>query len=386
MTSRGKRAILLAAWLLAGAAVLAWLVVPYLVAVAFLLDMAGTDSVIRRAIPVRTSTVTTEDFQIPTRHGPLQARLYSPAAQVERTAIVFPGVHGGGVNEARLTRFCGRLASTGALVLCAPLPELRRFRVTSASTDQIEDVTAWATRQPSIAPGGRTALVGVSFAGGLAVVAAGRPALRDRLDLVLAIGGYGDLTRTLRYLCTGELPDGTTRQPHEYSLAVVALAGLPHLAPPEQTEMLEEGIRTYLEASLEESPGRAQATERLQQLRTGMADWPEPSRSILQAVVDRNREEVGRLLLPWLEQLAADPSLSPERSPVPSAPVFLLHGTDDNVIPSSETPLLAAYLERAGVPHVRALLTPLVSHAGLLDRASARDAWQLVSFWKDVLD
>ena len=39
------------------------------------------------------------------------------------------------------------------------------------------------------------------------------------------------------------------------------------------------------------------------------------------------------------------PSLSPERATPPTAPIFLLHGVDDNVIPSVETVLLAEHLK-----------------------------------------
>ena len=39
------------------------------------------------------------------------------------------------------------------------------------------------------------------------------------------------------------------------------------------------------------------------------------------------------------------PSLSPERATPPIAPIFLLHGVDDNVIPSVETVLLAEHLK-----------------------------------------
>jgi hypothetical protein len=44
-------------------------------------------------------------------------------------------------------------------------------------------------------------LVGVSFAGGLALVAAGRPALKDRLTAIFALGAHADLPRVIRYLC-----------------------------------------------------------------------------------------------------------------------------------------------------------------------------------------
>ena len=43
-----------------------------------------------------------------------------------------------------------------------------------------------------------------------------------------------------------------------------------------------------------------------------------------------------------------DPALSPERSAPPPVPVYLLHGTDDNVIPAVESALLAADLRARG--------------------------------------
>jgi hypothetical protein len=45
--------------------------------------------------------------------------------------------------------------------------------------------------------------MGISFAGGLSVVAAGRPALRDHVAYVFSFGGHGDMQRVLRYLCSG---------------------------------------------------------------------------------------------------------------------------------------------------------------------------------------
>lgn len=41
------------------------------------------------------------------------------------------------------------------------------------------------------------------FSGGLSIVTAGCPALRNRLSYVFAFGGHDDLPRVLQYLCTG---------------------------------------------------------------------------------------------------------------------------------------------------------------------------------------
>ena len=57
----------------------------------------------------------------------------------------------------------------------------------------------------------------------------------------------------------------------------------------------------------------------------------------MQLVNARDVKTLGAALLPTVESAEFPPSLSPEQSAPPVAPVYLLHGTDDTVIPSVET-------------------------------------------------
>ena len=381
MPSRGKRRLALAA---AAALLLVWLAAPTLTTALFLVDVGGFGGSWRGWIPVGSHALRIQDQVVATRHGPVPVRVYRPSGGPARTAVVFPGVHGGGVDEPRLVTLCGRLAATGVTVVCAPLPELREFIVTGRSTDQLEDVTRWAAESPSVAESGRVGLVGVSFGGGLALVAAGRPGLAGRLEVVVSIGGHGDLPRVLRYLCTGELPDGSYREPHDYGLAVVAYAAADRLVPRDQAVPLARGIRTFLDASLDVTPGQPVAAKLLAEARAQADALPDPARRILRGVIARDRVYIGRLLEPWTEELAGDPDLSAERSPATDAPVFLLHGTTDNVIPSSETPIVGQYLQAAGAARVEWLLTPLLAHARVTAPSSAHEAWRLIAFWRGV--
>ena len=91
-------------------------------------------------------------------------------------------------------------------------------------------------------------------------------------------------------------------------------------------------------------------------------------------------------MLPVIDALAnhpAMPSLSPERAAPPTAPVFLLHGVDDNVIPSVETVLLAEHLK--GKARVEGLLSGLITHAEVNRTATSTEVWRLAKFWKDVM-
>ena len=129
--------------------------------------------------------------------------------------------------------------------------------------------------------------------------------------------------------------------------------------------------------------GKAQIEfDRAKMLETSLA---EPSRTYMDYVNKRDVARLGPVLLPYVAELSGDPALSPARSPAPGAPVFLLHGTDDNVVPAIESTLLAQDLRGRGV-EVHALLTPLITHAEV-DRASSSAAlWRLIDFWARLLD
>jgi pimeloyl-ACP methyl ester carboxylesterase len=366
-------------------AALAIIIAPYTRSAAFIADLAGVDGWWRRLLLTRTYTVAVQDLSIPTRHGSVSARLYEPRAAPLGSLIVFPGVHAGGVDEPRLLMFAKRLAASGARVVTVPLPDLRVYRITAASTDVIEDTVQWMTTQPRLAPERRVGVVGVSFAGGLALVAAGRPTLRNKLTLVVSLGGHADLPRVMTYLCTGRLPDGTPRPPHDYGVVVVLLASLPKLVPTPQVPALEHAILTFLDASSYAEIEPERATHLLGETRRQADALPEPARTIMTEVMARDARAVGARILPFVEELGGAPALSPVRSPPTMAPVFLLHGQDDNVIPSSETPFAAAYLESHGNVRVRWLLTPLITHADLSSSPSFADTWRLVQFWTRML-
>ena len=108
-------------------------------------------------------------------------------------------------------RLSRELSASGIAVVTPDIPDLSRFAITPKTTDAIEQAAMWLASQPAFAPDGRIGMIGISFSGGLTLVAAGRPALRDRVAYVLSFGGHADLPRVLRYLCTGveEPPPGS---------------------------------------------------------------------------------------------------------------------------------------------------------------------------------
>jgi dienelactone hydrolase len=332
----------------------------------------------------QTVPVEVSELQVPSRHGPLRARLYWPREARGHSVVLTSGVHADGIDEPRLVKLAKDLAAGGQVVLTPEPIDLLRYEITPRLTDMIEDAAAWLSAQKHLAPDGKVSLFGISFSGGLSIVAAGRPGLKDKVAAALSLGGHGELSRVLSFLCTGVLPDGQRLKPHDYGVVVILLNVADRLVPPEQVEPLRAGIRTFLRASHLTLSDTRRAEETFEEARKMQGQLPEPAARFLGYVNTRDVAALGPLLLPHVQAFAADPSVSPELSPPPSAPVYLLHGADDTVIPAVEASLLAKALR----PHteVHLLPTPLITHAEAARSSDFREAWKLVSFWARLLD
>jgi dienelactone hydrolase len=396
--------ILLALLVMAGIIAL-----PYVDALAFIARAAAMEGPAAQIADWRAEPFIADPIhQVPTRHGLIDVRMYRPArGEVRRAVTLVPGVHMDGIREARLVGMAEDLAASGFAVLTLASPDLQRFRITPASTDIIEDVAKWlavqgAALDPPLVRDGKIGMLGISFSGGLSIVAAGRPELRDKVSFVMSFGGHGDLQRVMRYLCSGNAPpmpplgEATKdvagaehvgiRPPHDYGVAVVLLGLADRVVPPDQVEPLRQGILTFLTASSLDMIDKPRAEIEFKRAREYEQTLAEPSRTLMTHVNNRAVDKLGPVLLPAVESVSAageHTSLSPERAPAPAAPVYLLHGAEDNVIPSVETVLLTNYLR--GKTDTRAVLSGLITHAEVDKSAAAIEVWRLVGFWKDLM-
>ena len=356
----------------------------YLRAAAFVIQAAGMQGPARRAASLETGAFTERTLVVPWRSGELRARLYRPVGASDRAMLLVPGVHASGVDEPRLVQFAKDLASVRHTVLTVELTDLTQYQITPRTTDMIEDAAWWLSGQHDLAPDGRIGMMGISFAGGLSIIAASRAPLRDRVSFVMSFGGHGDLPRTLRYLCTGIQPDGSKFPPHDYGVVIILLSVADQVVPAEQVEPLRKVILTYLDASRLDLIDKNESWNTYQRARAMTVTLPEPAKTLMGYVNDRDVGHLGPILLPHVTKLGDNRALSPDAEAKPSAPVYLLHGTGDNVIPAMESSLLAETLRSRGVT-VHQLATPLITHAEVDRAASASAIWNLVAFWESLL-
>ena len=367
---------------------------PYAHGLTFVVRVAEMHGTARTIADLDTVHVQERDITIPTTGGAMRARAYEPPAP-HRAALLTSGLHAAGIDEPRLVRLARQLSAGGVTVVTPDIPELSRFEITPAITDAIERAAGWLAMESGLAQQGPVGLMGISFSGGLSIVAAGRPSLAGHVAYVFAFGGHDDLPRVLRYLCTGSEPYPTHElgiqsdrpfvlAPHDYGVAVILIATADRVVPKAQAAPLREAVRRYLLASaLDSNVDKAAAAREFDALKQLARTMPEPSATLLRYVNERDVIHLGRRLLPYIGVSAADAALSVSKSPKPSVPVFLLHGTEDNVIPSLESEYLAQDLR--GHAPIRLLLSGLISHAEADRPIHFGDVMQLAGFWGDLL-
>lgn len=303
-------------------------------------------------------------------------RLYKPAAGYDRVLLVIHGVHHKGYDEPRLVSFAERLADLGFAVVTPDMADLRNYEIVPQAVDDIEKISLWTLIDSDLVEPegeGKIGLLGISFSGGLCLSAASRPSLRGKTAFVFSFGGHADLDATMEYLATGRLPDRSCLPPHVYGQAVLVRKFADRLVPPEELPSLRETLCWYL-------------TERFDETRERLGSLSPRSRELVSLCLDRDTEELGKILLPHILASSSDHSLSPIKGPPPDCPVFLLHGRGDNVIPASETVKLAAWASPA--TETTSLVSDLIQHVemkGTGESFSLFEYWKIIRFWTELL-
>jgi pimeloyl-ACP methyl ester carboxylesterase len=321
------------------------------------------------AEPVRT-----EDVQFTTAAGVVRGRLYLPEGHPNAPGlVVLHGVHHLGIEEPRLVSFARAMASCGVRVLTPQLPGIADYHVDRGSVQVIGESARWFAVQA----GGPVGVLGLSFSGGLALVAAGDPVYRPDFKFVFAVGSQDAMDHVATYYLTGRevRPDGTTERltPHEYGALVLEYEHLEDFVPAEDEAAIRPVLREHLyEDKSAEELAEAKLNPRQKAEAAGLMDSNSATtRAKLAAANVKHSEE--------MEGLSPHGILR-----TMTTPVYLLHGQADNIIPAAETLWMANELPATTLQEV--LVSPVLSH---LDLDGAKpdvwDQWRLVHFFALVL-
>lgn len=242
--------------------------------------------------------------------------------------VLAGGITPRGIDDPRLVRLATALSATRRVVF-APELGLAQRRLDPTDVDRIAHAVGRLRRHPAV--DGGVALLGFSFGGSYALVAASRPEVAADVDVVAAFGAYADLAGLLP--AVGELED----------------------------------LRPHLDAALGADHGGALDAEEHAAL-MGVLEEGAPVSTLPGGL----RGRLSRL--------------SPaDAGPVP-VPVSLIHARDDPVIPHGEIRSLAA-----AFPHARSYEVELFTHVDFrpTPRRLRRAAIDLTALWRfarDVLE
>lgn len=286
--------------------------------------------------------------------GRFDAWVYRRVRDEPRGALlVVPGLHYLGPADPRLDRFLAILADAGLLVLSPFLPDLRALRVgPSAGADAVSAFDALSTL-PDLPQGVRPGVFSISFGSFPALhVAAAR-----EVGHLLLFGGCAAFEDAIRFSLEGD-----AERPHDpLNRPVVFLALFDHLEGlPRDRERLKAAWIEYVRRTW----GRPEMKKRAAfepLARSIAARLPEDARTLflvgtgvleggparIVSALERGRHE--------LVHLDPRPLCRAVR-----APVTIVHGRDDDVIPHTHAEMLAEHF-----PHARVLLTGLYAHTGL---------------------
>jgi dienelactone hydrolase len=317
-----------------------------------------------------------EELTVPGAGGSFRARIFRLRGQTGgRGLIVAHGIHHEGMNEHRMVPFARHLARAGLVVMTPEMTDLADYRITHQGVSVIRDATAYLSSRRDIVSEERVGIMGFSFAGGLGLVAAADPALAGHVAYVVSVGGHHDLERVLRFLIRDEVetPRGVEKkQAHDYGLMVVLYGEVDRFAPEPDRVALRDALRASLhgdKAAAATAAGKL-TTERGKEL------WRLADEKKLQTLAPE-LEAIVR------ERRAALAALSPHgRLSKVGAPVYLVHGASDSVIPPSETEWAGAELGSA--EHI-ALVSPLIEHVEVSKPASIGDKVALLRFIAQML-
>jgi pimeloyl-ACP methyl ester carboxylesterase len=327
-----------------------------------------------RIVRSLTAPVTTQDFSIPiaTASGQeqLRARLYIPRGRANAPAMVlFHGVHSQGIDEPRMMDFATALASCGIRVLTPELPGIQDYHVGRESVEAIGESVRWFAAQT----GGPVGVMGLSFSGGLALVAASDPRYHPAFKFVVAVGSQDSMQRVSEFYLTGRdaRPDGSTEvlAPHEYGALVLEYEHVEEFVPAQDFGPVRAVLRAHL---YEDRPGEAAAMRPLNDAQRREAH------DLMDTTLPATRAAIAASLARHRGELAG---LSPQgRLRTLGTPVYLLHGEADNVIPSAETLWMASELPPKELKAM--LISPVLSHLNLNGpKPGPMDRWRLIHFF-----
>ncbi len=298
---------------------------------------------------------------------PLTALTFAPRGrEPDGALLLIPGLHPDGPTDARMMRFASVLAHGGVYVLSPTLPDLAALKLApTLMPDARRAFVALEERAPAgIKPG----VMSISFGSLPALQFAGHPDFRERIGGVMTFGGYARWQAALRFALAGGqgVPFDPLNRPAGY---MQLLDGLPLVdrPPPVDRPRLEAAWLGFVGETWGRPEMKRDGAWQPVAERWARAAHPDdqPLARLGLGLDPRCVAVAEEIVARYLADGTVD-FLDP-RPAIPhiAAPLYIVHGVDDDVIPVGQADELAAATgpEQA----VKVLVTGAYGHTGRAD-------------------
>ena len=236
------------------------------------------------------------------------------------------------MDDARLINFADALARCGYVALVPEFVNLKEFRVRPTDVDEIVGAYEYLERFPGVDPD-RMGFFGFSYAGGLAVLAANDPRVADRVRFCFMLGSYYDLRSIAIYATTGYYRENggwTYLEPRHTGKWAFLKNMLEFVDDDEDRVLLSSVADAKLAGDARDLSATADSLgaegARLYELMT--CDDPDRAAALI--------EDLSPRILDFFDRLSLRGNIDDV-----TAHLIIAHGRDDNLMPYTESILLA---------------------------------------------
>lgn len=294
----------------------------------FLEDLAVGNEASRLKSRTPTPSFSSVSYQI--MGDEYEADLYQPGEVPLAGIVLVPGVAEHGRNDPRLIALANTLARSRFIVLVPEISNLQNLKIRAEDSKVIMNAFTYLISRPEFPVDAQAGIGAFSYAVGPTLLASLKPSVRDRVKFILSVGGYYDVQQVITFFTTGYFIHNQNWQylePNAYGKWVFVISNIDRLSNTNDKEIF------YKIAQRKINNSNASIEDLVPKL-TNEAD------SILALLQNKEREHVPRLINNLPIAIRNDLNaldLSNKYLTQLKARLILLHGTDDNIIPFTES-------------------------------------------------
>lgn len=281
----------------------------------------------------------------------LHADVYRRAGARSRGLIVvLHGMTVTGNRDPRIINLCRALAEVGFTAVAPLVPGIQDQQIRPGSYTGVSEFIQRVTEHPDLCPQGKVGLLGPSFSGSACLIAAARPENIDRVSSICTIGSYASVQSAFDFFFHAEEPD-------EYGKTILLWNFI------EYAIGKNKAVLTALKLATLDNGHRRNAEE------AELPPYLEKMKTKDRELFERLRHDREFRLELWETKIMNHPALGELKVMIECAanmrpgmaPISLIHGRNDDVIPPSESEILFERCNELNVP-ARLCLTDLISH------------------------